>query len=126
MVDMMIRITPLDETALRVAQDRRKVHIRNRESWQALQKHCGHADRELARFASDQAKDFLQWEKAATWIISFTFGTAPAFSPIDSPDGRWKQNDMPHELRQKILHEHACAEFVIPAEYIHREEKDAK
>lgn len=119
-----MRLYPLDEAALKAAQDRRKIHIRNREWWQALQKACGRDNRELARFASDEAKEHLQWEKAATWVISFTLGTAPAYAPGGAFPGSWSLEHMPAELAPKIHHEHACADYGIPARYID-EKKDA-
>ena len=117
-------IQPLDAVGLKVAQDRRKIHIRNREYWQALQKSCGRDEREVARFASDEAKEFLQWEKAATWVISFTQGTAPAYAPGGSLPGSWILQQMPAELVVKIRHEYGCADYGIPARYI--DEKDDK
>ena len=107
---------PLDEVALAVAQARRKVHIREREYWLAVQKSCGKDDRELARFASDQAKEHLQWEKAATWVISFTQGTSPAYAPGGSLPGSWTVQQIPGEMRGKITHEYHCAEYGISAD----------
>ncbi len=117
-----MKLHPFDDTALKVAQDRRKIHIRNREWWQALQKECGRDNRELARFASDEAKEHLQWEKASTWAISFTLGTAPAYSPGGFLPGSWILNQMPAELESKIMHEFRCADYGIPARYIDEKE----
>ena len=108
-------ITPLDDAGLEMAKERRKAHIREREWWLALQKSCGRDDRELARYASDQAKEHLQWEKAATWVISFTLGTAPAYAPEGCFPGSWTAQPMPAEMCNKIMHEHACADYGIPA-----------
>jgi hypothetical protein len=105
---------PLDDVSLAVSQARRKAHIREREFWLAEQKSCGRNDRELARYASDQAKEHLQLEKAATWVISFTQGTVPSYAPGGSHPGSWTVQQMPGEMRDKIMHEHACADYGIP------------
>ena len=108
---------PLDSMGLKIAQDRRKAHIREREYWLAEQKRCGREQRELARYASDQAKEYLQWERAATWVISFTQGTAPAYAQGGSQPGSWKVQSMPIELSSMIRNEFHFAEFGITADY---------
>ncbi len=111
---MAATLSPLSETGLEAARDRRKSHIRNREWWLAVQKSCGKDQRDIARFASDQAKEHLQWEKAATWVISFTEGTAPAYAQGGLYSDSWTLQQMPCELSDKILQEHSCADYGIP------------
>ncbi len=111
---MAAALSPLSETGLAAARDRRKSHIRNREWWLAVQKSCGKDQREIARFASDQAKAHLQWEKTATWVISFTEGTAPAYAQGGLYSDSWTLQQMPGELSDKILQEYSCADYGIP------------
>lgn len=116
MADDTRHLPPLNDEEILVAHQRRKAHIHNREWWQALQKSCNKDTRELARYASDEVKVHLQLERAIVWVISYSQGTAPAYTP-----GGWLPDSlilqlMPLELAEKIKHEHACATYGIQAQ----------
>ena len=68
--------TAADVTAI---SDRRRGYVADREYWLAKQRGAGRTDRVLARFCSDQAAEFGQRERAATWAISYIEGRAPAY-----------------------------------------------
>lgn len=114
----MSDLSPLDEQALALAGQRRKTHIRNREYWLAVQKSCNKETRDLARFASDEAKEHLQWEKAATWVISSTVGQSPSYTHSESKPEHWVLQKMPPELVNKIMQEYRCADYGIMVAYL--------